>query len=1071
MDPERANRVEQLYHSVLEHDIGERSAFLRQECGDDLPLEQEVWSLLAAHRGAESFLEKPALEVIAEQIAASEDEVSGQSSLSLVGQTVSHYRIIEKLGSGGMGVVYKAEDTRLRRFVALKFLPDHVAGDPQALMRFRREARAASSLNHPNICTIYDIGEEDGRAFMVMEFLDGETLKHTVRDRPLDTQQLLRVAIDLARGLDAAHGKAVVHRDVKPANIFVTKSGCAKILDFGLATTSSSATVGGGATEISTAHPDMSLTSPGTMLGTAPYMSPEQVRASQLDERSDLFSFGAVLYQMATGKAPFPGENPAEICSAILRDQPQPPSQLNSQIPAALDAVIMKALEKGLDLRYQHVAEMLADLEALKRDSESEQHVVAKTSPGASPGTRAIGAPARDDAALTSLNDAPTSLPQAAFPAKKHQAMLTGTAALLIVALLGAGFYFRSRQRKPLTEKDTIVVGDFNNKTGDPVFDDTLKTALTVAMNQSPFLDVLSDNKVAETLKLMTRPVGTRLTPDVAQELCMRADSTAFVAGSIARLGSEYVISLKAVNCRTGDTLAEEQAIAAAKEKVLDALGKEVSRLRGELGESLATVQKLDVPLADATTSSLEALKAYSLGVKVDREQGFVAALPYFQQAIELDPNFAEGYLSVGVNYNNIGETGRAGEYFTTAFQLRQHASEWERLSIAALYYLHVTGELDKTAQTYQEWIASYPRDSTPHNNLGNVYATQGQYEKAVEEYRETLRLSPTRRVPHESLATGLIALQRFDEARQTIQQAMAQNLDDYKLHGATYALAFIQGNSSAMADEQQWFLGKPEENFGLSLASDSEAYSGHMRKASELTRRSVDSAIRADNKENGAIWLENSALREAAVGNRADAKQEAEQGLKLYPASENVQLAATLAIAMTNDATRTESLARDLDRRHSLDTQVQSLWLPAIKGQLALNRGAPAKAIEDLQGTLPPIEYGQSLFSSQISCLYPTYIRGEAYLAARQGTEAAAEFQKILDHSGLVWNCWTGALAHLGVARANAIEARVLMGADADSARVRALVAYKDFLALWKNADPDIPIYNQAKSEYAKLR
>jgi len=620
-----------------------------------------------------------------------------------------------------------------------------------------------------------------------------------------------------------------------------------------------------------------------------------------------------------------------------------------------------------------------------------------------------------------------------------------------------------------LTDKDTIVLADFANSTADPVFDDTLKTALTVSLSQSPFLNVVSDNKVAATLKLMTRPPDTKLTPDVAGELCQRVGSKAYLAGSIASLGSQYVLGLKAVDCHSGDTLAQEQATAAAKEKVLDALGRAASKLRGELGESLTTVQKLDVPLSDATTSSLEALKAYSLGLKVEREQDDAAALPYYQRAIELDPNFAEGYLSVGADYNNMGETGRAREYFTNAFQLREHASEWEKLSIAALYYLHVTGELDKTAQTYQEWIASYPRDSTPHNNLGNVYTAQGQYEKAVEEYREGLRLTPGRRILHENLATSLLALQRFNEARQTIQQAQTRNQDDYKLHSALYALAFIQGDSSAMAEQQQWFAGKPEENFGLSLASDTEAYAGHLHKASELTKRSVDSAIRADSKENGAIWLENSALREAAFGNSTDAKQKAEQGLKLYPASQSVQVGATLAFAMANDATRTESLAQDLNKRFPLDTQMRSLWLPAIHAQLALNRNNAAEGISDLQAAASSIELGSVSFGN--GCLYSVYVRAEAFLLAGQGKEAAAEFQKILSHSGIVLNCWTGALAHLGVARANALQLKTSRGADADSARVRALAAYKDFLTLWKDADTDIPILKQAKVEYAKLQ
>ena len=643
-----------------------------------------------------------------------------------------------------------------------------------------------------------------------------------------------------------------------------------------------------------------------------------------------------------------------------------------------------------------------------------------------------------------------------------------GVAVLVVAALL----YYRSHKVQQLTEKDIIVVADFDNKTGDTVFDGTLKTALVVTLDQSPFLRLLSDDRVEETLKLMNRPADSRLTADFVRELCIRAGGTAYVTGSIVSLGSEYVVGLKAVNCSTGATLAQEQVTANRKENVLNTVGNAATKLRARLGESLPSVRKFDVPLEQATTPSLEALEAYTTGTKLTRAKGASAAVDYFERAIQLDPDFAMAYRAKAESYVDSAQLDRANEYYTKAFKLRERASEREKLLTTADYYFNVTGELEKAAQAYQQIIDSFPRSYLGYDGLSMVYASMGQHENALQLTPQVEQLMPDEIREHEFVANVNMTLQRFDDARLAIRQAQARKLDDFSVHDALYGLAFLASDSPGIVAEQRWFRDHPAvSDIGFALDSDTEAYAGHIGKSRAFTKRAVDASLLADSKENGAIWWENAALREAAFGNAAAARDDAAAGLRLYPTSESVQLEVALAYAMLGDTARAQELARDLNERYPLDTRVQSIWLPAINAQIALNYRRAPEAIEQLQNALPPIEYGSIDFIPQFSCLYPTYIRGQAYLAAGKGKEAAAEFQKIVDHSGMVWNCWTGSLARLGIARANAIQTKTLPPAEARSARARGLAAYEDFLTRWKDADADVPIYKQAKTEYAKLK
>jgi eukaryotic-like serine/threonine-protein kinase len=949
----------------------------------------------------------------------------------MIGQTISHYRLLEKLGAGGMGVVYKAEDTRLSRAVALKFLPEDLAHDPQALERFRREAHAASALNHPNICTIYDVGEQNGLPFMAMEFIDGETLRQYIAGKPLPTARVLELAIQIADALDAAHAEGIIHRDIKPGNIFVTKRGQAKVLDFGLAKL---VRRDGGvqdrkALEGALAEP---LSMIGVISGTPSYMSPEQIRGDDLDPRTDLFGLGLLVYEMATGHQAFPGKGQGAIIEAVLTRSPTPARSLNPELPPKLEEIVGKLLEKNRDQRYQSASVVLEDLRLLRREFETGQ-----------------------------MPTAMIARPPAARAPHRYAGIAIAGGALVVIGLAAGAWLYSARRAHALSETDTVVLADFANKTGDAVFDDTLQQGLAVQLEQSPFLSLVSEGRVQQTLELMGQSPGAKLTPSVARGVCQRTGSKAYLSGSIANLGSQYVIGLSAVNCATGDSLVTEQVEAAGKEKVLDALGRAASGLREKLGESLSTVEKLDTPIEQATTPSIEALQSYSLARKTMLENAdFNAALPLFQHAISLDPNFAMAYASLGTVYRNLGEGNLAAENIRKAHELGQRVSEREKFYIESHYQHFATGDLEKARQVYELWARTYPREPAPHTNLGVIDQSLGQHEKALAEFQEALRLTPGGDgLDYSDLVVAEIDLNRLADAWAAAKEAQAKNLDSPDLRLYVYELDFLQNDAAKMAEQVAEAAGKRgEESLLLHFAAGTAAYRGELPKARELSRQAVASAERAEARELAARFESGAAIWEGLFGDAEEARREAARTLALSNSMDAESMAA-LALAFAGDSSRAQELASDIAKRFPEDTIAQLNYLPAIRAQVALNRRDPANAIGELQVALP-YELGAAGGTTFTTNLFPVHVRGEAYRAAGQGAQAAAEFQKLIDFRGIVLNEPIGALADLGLARSYALAG--------DVAKARA--AYEKFFDLWKNADRDVPVLKQARAEMQTL-
>ena len=1009
MTPERWQRIRELLHGAMELAAAERSVFLDSKCSNDPVLRREVESFLSAEgEVSREFLERP----ITDSISVAP------------GSRLGPYEIVAFIGAGGMGEVYKARDTRLDRTVAIKVLPAHLSSSSQHIERLQREAKAISALQHPNICTLHDVGQQDNSQYLVMEYLEGETLAERLTKGRLPLDLTLRYATEVADALEAAHRRGVVHRDLKPGNIFLTTHGESKVLDFGLAKLEDSRPATNSATTL-TSDPK-ALTTPGVAMGTVAYMSPEQARGEELDARTDIFSLGAVLYEMATGKLAFPGKTSAVVFKGILDEAPPAPSQIVPSLPASLDQIVEKALEKDRDLRYQNAVDLRADLQRLKRDA----------------------GPARVTTRL-----------QIATKGRLGKSGKVIVPVVVALVVLVAARYFHFDRTKELSDKDTIVLADFTNTTGDPVFDGSLRQGLSVQLEQSPFLNLLTEAQIQQTLRLMGMPPDSRLTPGIATEICQRNSGAAVLDGSIVQIGTTYNLILKAVNCSNGVTLTSAAVQASDKNHVLEGLGKAASDMRKDLGESLASIQRFDTPLEQVSTSSLEALKAYSLGWKLDAAEGdSVRAVAFYEQATKLDPKFAAAYMRLGHMYWNLGYSFLAAENIRQAFELREGVSEREKLFIEASYHHFVTGDLVKALQVYDVWAQTYPRDPFARNQRANANLWLGRYDEALADIREAHRLNPARARYYDNLVTWLVNVDRFDEAHAVAEEAKAKNLEIADLSTTLYVLAFLQNDSEGMKEQVAFSARKPwMEDELLEVDADIAAYFGRLQKARTLSRQAITfiTSTEPQAKETAARYELNAALKEAVFGNADAARQRVDSALRLSNGAARVQYGAALTLALIGEAVRAQKLADDLGKRFPEDTLVQYLYLPTVNAQLALTRHDTQKAIEALQ-TVAPYELG----GPSLTLLYPAYIRGLIYLAAHRGDEAAPEFQKILDHRGIVQNEPIGALAHLQLGRAYAMQG--------DGARARS--AYQDFLTLWKDADPDIPILKQAKVEYAKL-
>jgi len=989
---------------------------LRRALGDSADNPRYIETL--ARRG---YRLMPTIEYLESALGTAPGEVIAEAPLqpsSLTGKKVSHYRVLDVIGGGGMGMVFKAEDLKLGRLVALKFLPEEFAGDAVALKRFEREAQTASALNHPNICTIYEIEEHEGQPFIAMELLQGDNLRNHLsasKQKPLPLRELLEISAQICDGLQAAHDKGIIHRDIKPANIFLCKSGTVKILDFGLAKLAGSDVALERAEAASTTVPKTSsteslkkaLTRTGTTTGTAGYMSPEQVRHEELDTRSDLFSFGLVVYEMACGWRAFTGQTLVDVHEAILHQPPALARARNPVLPRSFDMVLAKALEKDRNRRYQSASALKEDLARITREAN---------------------------------------------PARRRTRRALAAGVLLAVGALSVWRYEVYRHRITLAPTDTIVLADVDNRANDPVFDGALDTALRYEMEQTPYLNVLGLDKAYATMGQLKLAPTTKITPEIARQICGKTNSKMVISDSIADAGNGYHLETRALDCVSGATLAEEGTDIVARNQVVHELGATAARLRRKLGEPAESLVRFNQPLEKATSASLEALQTGAEGTKLFLAGNSEGALKLYQQAVELDPNLALMHGRMGAAYLFLGNTELSAASYTRAYQLRDRLTEKDRLNTEIAYYGRVTGNWEKEYSSVLRFLEIFPRDVLAHANLRAAFVYLGQPDRAADEAVETARLQPSSYYFGSAIQSIRFA-SRFNEAKSWLAKADVLKLDNSLIRRERLIVAFATGDRENVekileAEER----GSYREDF-LHEHSLIEIQQGRFRSAERLRLQALGRTSKASNAD---WWVVLSALEDAEVGKDVQARRyESKAAGSALDRYNNIALA--LALARSGRTAEAGRLADQISAERPEDTLVQHYFLPTIRAAIKLRQHDPAAAIDLLRGTA---KYDLA-FTGSFESVYPAYIRGLAYVGLGDGQSAAAQFQKLIDNPGFSVRHVIGPLARLQLGRA-----QKMMGDNASARK-----SYEEFLSIWKDADADIPVYRQAKAEYAQLK